>query len=356
MKKPKVLVVGIGCGYGGTETVVSRFVGAMSDRFAFDTFSDVPLKQAEYSEGDNNIVRIPAKRKSPFSYAIQIRRFFKQHAHEYSAIWFNANSFSNITPLKLAAKYGIQKRIVHFHNTEVLGNVINRFLTDVHRDSVKHLSTKRLACSIEAGRFAYGESEFSVVPNAFDLASFGFSSENRFDVRKELSISDKDFVIGTVGRLAEQKNQSLLIRIMPQILHKRPNAKLVIVGEGPLKDTLKKETLSLGVQDKVIFTGARTDISRILSSFDVFVFPSRFEGLGISLVEAQANGLPCVISDQIPSFAVVSDSVLIRSLSDDLSWADAIQNLSRDKFKFNKKINEFDILFCVCTFSKYFNE
>lgn len=345
MKKPKVLVVGIGCGYGGTETVVSRFVGAMSDRFAFDTFSDVPLKQAEYSEGDNNIVRIPAKRKSPFSYAIQIRRFFKQHAHEYSAIWFNANSFSNITPLKLAAKYGIQKRIVHFHNTEVLGNALNQLLTNIHRQTVNRIATIKIACSKEAGFFAYGvNSDFKIINNAFKLSDFTFNQINRNAVRKELGLSDSAFIIGTTGRLAKQKNQSFLIRLMPKIRQINNKAHLVIAGEGELRNELCNLAHKYHVNKYVHFIGARKDIPRVLSAFDVFAFPSIFEGLGVSLVEAQANGLPCVISEDIPDLAIVSESVHKVSLSSNADWAYLLARLNRDSFHARKeRIEKFNI-------------
>lgn len=355
MAKPKILVAGIGCGYGGTETVVSRFIEELSDRFEFDTFSDVPLKQIQYIEKDNRIIPMVAKRKNPIQYARDIRIFFRKHADEYQGLWFNANSFSNITPLVLADKMGIEKRIVHFHNTEVLGNSINRILTNIHREEVNRIASTKIACSKEAGLFAYGiNSGFEIINNSFQISDFQYDEEARNAVRMEMGLTDS-FVIGTTGRLAKQKNQSYLINLLPELLKEKPNTKFVIVGEGPLERSFKKQVVALGVKNKVIFTGARTDISRILSAFDVFAFPSLFEGLGISLVEAQANALPCVISDQIPSRAIVSKSVLIEPLSNREAWVKSLLSSSRETFKFSKKIMEFDMSTCAPRLANYFS-
>lgn len=336
-KKPRILISGVGNKYGGTETVVSRFIGALSGRFAFDTICHGPYKQPEYTMWDNRVITIPAKRMHPLSHAIELRKFFRENCNSYSALWHNANSFSNIDTLELAADADIPVRICHFHNTQVLGNPLNKALSALHKKKAGDLATVRLACSAEAGQFAYGNLPFSVVNNAFELNSFVYSERKRFEIRNELGLVDK-FVIGNVGRLAEQKNQSVLINSMPLVLSKKLNAVLVIVGDGPLKQRLLDEAKALGVEKSVYFVGTRLDVNDVLSAFDVFAFPSLFEGLGVAVVEAQVNGLPCVVSNRVPSSAIVSNTVNVLPPDDPAIWADRICSSSRDDFQLDSAL------------------
>lgn len=336
-KKPRVLITGVGNKYGGTETVVSRFIGALSDRFSFDTVSHAPYKQLEYTMWDNRVIAIPAKRMHPLVHAKELRRFFRESGGNYCALWHNANSFSNIDTLELATNAGVPVRICHFHNTQVLGNSLNKALSVMHKKKAGSLATVRVACSVEAGVFAFGNLPFSVVNNAFDIGSFAYSEKSRFAIRRELGLSD-EFVIGNVGRLAEQKNQAVLIEAMPAILSKKRNAVLVIVGDGPLRQRLLDKARELGVEANVMLVGSRMDVDEILSAFDVFAFPSLFEGLGVAVVEAQANGLPCVLSDRVPSSAIVSNAVSVIPPDDSLAWADLICSCTRDNFKLDNAL------------------
>ena len=338
-QKPRVLVTGVCNKYGGTETVVSRFIRELSDRFAFDTISHAPYKQEEYSQGDNRVIVIPAKRMHPVEHAIELRRFFNCHADDYCALWHNANSFSNIDVLDLAEKANIPVRICHFHNTQILGNTLNKALSELHRKRVARIATVRLACSQEAGKFAFAENSFQVLNNAFSVSEFTFNAESRAKIRKEFELANS-FVIGNVGRLAEQKNQECLIRALPNILEVRPDAMLVLVGDGALKHKLEREASLVGVASRVRFAGVQKDVASFFSAFDVFAFPSTFEGLGVAVVEAQANGLPCVISDKVPTAAIVSESVRIIPADFPKRWAEEICKCSRDKFIKNELLME----------------
>lgn len=330
-KKPRVLITGVGCQYGGTEVVVSRFVGALSDRFSFDTISYEPKKQAEYSLGENREILIPMMRTDPFCHTVKMRRFFRDYASEYCALWHNANSFASIDALRLATKSSIPVRICHFHNVDYLGDGLSRFTSLVNKTRAGNLASLRLACSDEAGQFAFGRKPFEVLNNAFDVNEFDYNEHARDSVRKELGI-ENCFVIGSVGRLAEQKNQLLLIKALPEILRRRPNAALVLVGDGPLRESLISEAKALGVYENIRLTGPRRDVAALLSAFDVFAFPSTFEGLGVAAVEAQANGLPCVISDRIPSAAIASKSVIVIPAENESLWAESLCSLNRAAF------------------------
>ena len=329
--KPRVLVTGLMSNLGGTEMAVSRFVGALSERFAFDAVSSVPLLQPEFTAGDNRVVDIPARHVHPLAHEAVMRRFFRESAGKYCALWHNANNLSNIGDLKLAKKHGIPVRICHFHNTRHLGNALNKLLGTVHEKQLEELATLLFACSEEAGRFAYGARPFTIVNNAFDVGSYAFDEGDRARARKGLGLGDS-FVVGNVGRLVEQKNQIVLLRAMPYILERVAGAKLVVVGEGASHGELVEQARALGVEGRVVFTGAREDTRQIMSAFDVFAFPSKFEGLGTALVEAQANGLPCVVSENIPKAAIVGSPVRVICGDDPVRWAEAISLLNRSDF------------------------
>lgn len=341
--KPRVLITGVGSQYGGTEIVVSRFVGELSPRFSFDTISGTPKKQSEYTSGSNREFLIPAKSANPLAHVLGIRRHFRDFASQYCAIWHNANSFANIDVLRLAEKSGIQIRVCHFHNTRFLGNSINKAVSSFNQSAAASIATTRLACSEEAGRFAYGGQSYEVLSNAFNLNNFTFSDANRESLRNELGLGDR-FVIGCVGRLAEQKNQIVLIRALPEILKYRSDAVLVLVGNGPLREDLLSEARKLGVAKHLMLTGPREDVEKLLSAFDVFAFPSVFEGLGVAVVEAQANSLPCVVSTNVPSQAIVSRSAIVIPPDDSNLWAHSICSMCRADFMPDLELmGQFDI-------------
>lgn len=341
--KPRVLVSGVGTRFGGTETVVSRYIGALSEKYAFDTISSRPYQQVEYSMGDNRIINIPGWKENPIEHITRLRRLFYGHGTEYCAFWHNANSYWNIETIELAAKANIPVRICHYHCSQALGGPAKRFSTWALRKHVANLSNVLLACSQEAGEYAFPGHTFDILNNAFDVSLFSYQETNRLSVRAELGLRDS-FVIGHVGRLSSVKNQILLVRSLPEIIKFRANSMLVLVGEGPSKELIMEEARSLGVENHLVLTGPRMDVASLLSAFDVFAFPSVFEGLGMAAVEAQANGLPCVISDQVPRAVAVSDSVCFLPPENPSLWADTLCAFDRSSFCLKPNlINRFDI-------------
>lgn len=341
----KVLVMGIPGYYGGTETVVSRFMEALSDRCQFDTMCWHMPPQAIFSSGLNRsiVMPYPSRRKQPLRYERWMKSFFRDNASQYHAVWYNRNQLSGVYPLELAARCDIPVRITHYHSTTIHGDSVTKFLSVIQRKEYLRFSTKLFAASEEAGEFAFGGAPFETIYNAFDTSGFTFSNRARREIRDELGLGDA-FVIGTVGRLSPQKNHLWLIGLMPYILRMRPEARLVIIGEGELRGETEAKIRELGLADRVMLTGARPDISRCLSAFDVFAFPSLWEGLGVSVVEAQANGLPCVASDHVPSLACVSGSFHEISLNEKDAWVDTLCASSRSGFLSDEeKLARFDI-------------
>ncbi len=169
----------------------------------------------------------------------------------------------------------------------------------------------------------------SVLRNGIDAGKYVFSPEIRNAVRRKLGISDDTFVIGTVGRLVEQKNQRLLIDAFAQTAQMRDDCLLLIVGDGPLRPDLEKRMVELGLRDKAMMLGNRTDVNELLQAFDCFVMTSRNEGFSIAAVEAQAADLPLLVSPAIPEEACLTDSVYRIGSFEAEEWAEWLFKLER---------------------------
>ena len=186
------------------------------------------------------------------------------------------------------------------------------------------LTTDNVACSKLAGDWIF--KDYIVLNNAVDLKKYKFDIEKRSIIRNNYNILDDDLVIGHVGKFIEQKNHIFLIDVFQKIIDRLPNCKLLLVGSGALMDGIRMKVKNLNLQNNIIFAGMQNDTSSFYSAMDMIVFPSFWEGLPLSILEAQANGLPCVISDNITS-EVKMGGVQQVSLSEEASvWADIVIN------------------------------
>lgn len=242
----------------------------------------------------------------------------------------------SILPLKIAKKYNIPIRIAHSHNTDHLTkNKFKYALNEYARKNIYKYCTHMFACSEKAGRWLFGDKNFEnnevrIIYNAIDYEKFRFNIDMRVKLRKKYNLDNK-FVIGHVGRFDYQKNQLFLIRLLKLILAYIPNSTLVLVGDGHLKDLIKKEIYSLGLENNVSFLGSIKDINNIYSMFDIFILPSLFEGLGIVGLEAQANSLHCIFSDKVPKEVKITNKVHFESLEGDISkWVNIILTIYRN--------------------------
>lgn len=340
----RVLVWGMSNNKGGTEAVINNLVAlapkdVVFDFLAFEQLTNWP--QIRLSGGESII--LPNKRTNFQSYERAIKAFFRSSASRYDAVWTNLNILNNIDSLRLGCKYGIGRTILHAHNSVADGNLHQRVLCALNKPIFENYITDRWACSPQAGVFFFGSKPFKVIPNAIDMQRFAYSSQAREKLRDELGLNGK-YVIGTVGNLVYQKNQKLLIRYLPAVLEKNPDTQLVLVGSGPLEKDLRNQALNLGVAQNVTFLGQRPDVPALLSAFDVFAFPSHFEGFSVALLEAQANGLPCVISSTIPDDPIVSEGCSVVDLGHEAAWVESLLYSSRDKCRLiPSKASQYDL-------------
>lgn len=255
-----------------------------------------------------------------------IRKFFKSHKNEYQVAHINATSGATGIIAYFAKKNGkIENIIFHSH---MGGNDNGTGIVDkIGTKLIFKNSSTLAACSKIASKFMFGEkSENAVIlNNSVDTNKFKFDKQIREKIRKQLNISNKDFVVLHVGRFAPQKNHKLLIEIFAELLKLEPTAKLVLIGDGVLFEETKELANTLNISKNVLFMGLQNNVFEFMSAADCFVMPSLHEGLPIVAVESQANGLPLVLSKNISTETKLSDNVEFVGLEETTeTWAKTI--------------------------------
>jgi glycosyltransferase involved in cell wall biosynthesis len=321
---------------GGVESVVFNYYRNIDkSKFQFDFYYDADSiiePPQDLIEMGARFIKIPPYQKLP-SYIKALRRHFKEN--KYEIVHSNMNTLS-VFPLYAAWKSKIPTRIAHSHSTASKGETKRNILKYILRPFSKLFATDYCACSKYAGEWLFGKravkkGKVTVFNNAIELSKFRFNQQVRDDIRKELDIENK-FVVGHVGRFCYQKNHEFLIDIFEEIHKKREDAVLVLVGIGELTDDIKQKVHDKGLDDVVLFLGKRTDVNQLYQAMDVFIFPSRYEGLGLVAIEAQASGLYAVCSDVLPIEANASHNARFISLNKSAAtWADEVLALCENK-------------------------
>jgi len=334
MKPIRVLVAGMTATVGGIENFLMAYCSRIDRRrvqFDFLTrFEDAayPGKRAEIGR----TYVIPRRSEDPVRFYREIRAFFEAHAHEYDVLWDNECMFNDMTPLKLAKEFGIPVRIAHSHNPQNMDlSLRGRGQEVLHRTQRPRLgkyANALWACSEHSARWACPAMDIphAIIANAIDVRAFRHNRRVRQEVRDQYDLADC-LVVGHVGRLQYQKNQGFLLEAFARLKVREPRARLVLAGDGPDLTDLEAKAVSLGIAHDVLFLGVRDDVPRLMQAFDIFAMPSHFEGLGMAALEAQAAGLPCVLSDAVPREAAVTEDVLFLPPDDPDLWAERMLDL-----------------------------
>lgn len=308
---------------------------------------DLVVSQVETDLYDNELAALGIRRVVTLTkrYASPIRRIlhnlFAMNAllkqGDYNAIYFNlSNSFTMIYAWR-AKLAGVQVRVVHSHCSGIqksamlplkkLGHNIGRFLFTAS-------ATQCLACSPEAALWLFGwrrvqQGDVKLIHNAVSVERFLADNTRRQNARRNLGLEGK-WVIGTVGRLTGLKNTDFLIRVFRHVCASREDAFLLVIGEGELREHLITLVKELGISDKVWLYGVTNDVPQMLWAMDVFCLPSCFEGNPVSVIEAQAAGCICLVSDRVTQQCKVSDNVRFLPIDQGVVvWAEAIQSAHR---------------------------
>lgn len=249
--------------------------------------------------------------------------FFAEHS-SYCAIHGHMAALGG-DYLAAAERAGIQRRFSHSHIADFERNPRGYLKHAFERGFGDH-ATHRLACSTSAGKYMYGDAPFVVVNNGIDIERFSFSPSSRASFRASIGASEREPLIGHVGRFELMKNHDFLIEIFASMVRNGLPGRLVLAGDGSLRRKMEEKVSLLGIDDRVVFLGVIEDMPSFYSGIDVFVMPSLFEGLPFSVIEAQCSGLPCVLSDTISSECKVAKDVQFLPLSaGDDAWGASVK-------------------------------
>lgn len=305
----------------GIGTVIMNYCEALDkNKYDLTILTGKPIAEKyekECQENGINLVALPSRHRSPGKHYIALWRAWKKR--NYDIVHDHGNSSMMAVELTIAKLAGVENRIAHSHNTTCPNMRVHRLLNPYFRT----VYTKALACGQLAGDWLFGEGNFEVLPNGFHTEYFAFSKESRDAIRNELGLGNQ-FLIGHIGRLNEQKNQEYLLEIFKEVAAMRNDATLLIVGTGPDEKKIKARVQEHPYKDRIILYGETDSPAAFYSAMDVFVFPSRYEGLPVVLLEAQISDLPCIVSDKVTREVDLGD-INWQSIDDDSKkWADAI--------------------------------
>lgn len=348
---------------GGVESMVFSYYTAL-DKSKFQY--DIVYEDKSTYDIPNGIIEMGARAfkitsmSHPLAYISELRGIIKKGS--YNIIHCNNNTLS-VLPLIAAKSCGVKVRILHNHTTSSKAERKRDFLKRVLRLITPKLANKWCACSEAAGRWMYGDKAFdlgkvTVFRNAVDIDKFEYNECSSQDIRREFEI-ENNTVIGHVGRFVPVKNHLFLIDIFSEYRKINNNAVLLLVGEGPETDRVKAYVKRKGLDGSVIFAGARSDVAKFYSAFDIFLLPSLYEGLPVVSVEASAAGLAQLLSDKITEECRITDGVEFLPIDDPKRWAleiDKKLSFNRSFYAEQMRNSRYNINHCVKELEAFYGE
>lgn len=342
----RILIVGMTENPGGVESVIMnhfrrfRRHGIQAD---FLTYAEHVAYEEEIRAAGSHIFVMKSRRQAPLTFRHDLRQFFTRHKGEWDTLWMNTCNLSNIDFLSMAAEAGVPRRIIHCHNSRPMDHdILRAALHKAHQKTVLKYATECWSCSNAASPWFYGpgifdDPRYRYVPNSVDPSEYQFNGQIRERKRAELGIAPDEVVLGNVGRLHMQKNQVLLLQAFRKLIDVDASGvryRVLLIGDGEDRAMLERTADELGIRNSVDFLGRRADVSELYQALDIFAMPSLFEGVSIALLEAQSNGLPCLISDTLSDEGLANDNIKKLPISPterntDIpgAWATAIRNL-----------------------------
>lgn len=327
MEKPvRVLQVVTHMERGGLETMLMNYYRHMDrSKVQFD-FLVHRQQRAAYDdeiEALGGIIhRLPRLVPWSVSYRRALNAFFADHP-EYRIVHVHQDCLSAVI-LKAAKNNGVPVRIGHSHSSSQ-DKDLKYPIKLLYKRLIPRFATDLFACGEKAGDWMFGTARYHVIKNAIDAAAYSYHAPTAQRVRSELGIEADAWVVGHVGRFSYPKNHKFLVEIFGHLHQKEPKARLLLVGDGDLRSQTEEAVRALGLEHAVIFTGIRSDVPVLMQAMDLFLFPSLYEGVPLTMIEAQAAGLPCCISDRVPIECKLTESVCQISLKQTAAqWAEEI--------------------------------
>ena len=339
----RVLQVVTYMGRGGLETMLMNYYRHIDRRkvqFDFLVHRDF---EADYDQEilglGGRIYHAPRLVPWSRSYQTELKLFFREHP-EYRIVHVHQDCLSSVA-LRCAKECGVPVRIAHSHSSSAVKNI--KYPIKLHyMKQIPRYATHLFACGKQAGDWMFSGKEYEIVRNAIDTDKYWYSSVVDKQVRDEFGVGEK-LVIGHVGNFTAAKNHLFLLEVFQEIVKRNAEARLLLVGGGEGMGAVKEKAQTMSLQDRIIFAGVRSDVDRLLQAMNVFVFPSLYEGLPVTIIEAQASGLPCVISNRVSDECIVTKG-LVSSMPLEASsaqWAEhVLQQSFREHENYMKEIKD----------------
>ena len=347
-EKPKRILHIVGTmNLGGQETFIMnlyRKIDRSKIQFDFVVHSkEKQFYEEEIKQLGGRIYKIDSMSKNLFCHMKTLYHILKDN--RYAIIHRHTNSSIIWFDLLVAKMAKVQKIIVHSHSSSSKSRIIHK----ICRSIMNLFIDIRLACSKEAGEWLFGKKKFTIIYNGIEMDKYLYSVETREKIRRKHYISSEQKVIGHVGRMENEKNQIFLIELVKEIVKIDSSIQLWLVGDGSEKEKLVKKVEEDNLTKNILFMGKRKDVNELLQAMDFFVFPSLYEGLGISCIEAQVAGLPCFISNKVPSIAVIGKNITVLPLIIN-EWTKKIletKKIENRKVEITKEMMKFNIKYAV---------
>lgn len=348
----KILHIVGGMDRGGAESYIMNTLRHIDrKKFHCDILVFMPPRDGkEYAYADElkelgvKIIKVEDNRfRHPRRFMRDVEKILRDG--KYDAVHSHIDFMSCLT-LSAARKAGIEKRFSHSHSTNnsKIDNIMTKIVCKILRAGLNRNVTTRLACGKDAGEFLYGKNkDFTIIPNGIDLQKFRYNANTRRMMRAKLQLDDDAIVFLNIGRFEAAKNQEQLINIFADYYRKDKRARLVIIGEGSLEQNIRDKIASERLEDVVTMLPAQDDVWRFYSMSDLFLLPSLFEGVPTVGIEAQANGMKCLFSTNVPPEAKLLDETVFIPLEDNWTPFMKLSDRKRSDALFDSKVQAYDI-------------
>lgn len=327
----RVLHYGMSPNLGGIETYLLNLATTLDpdevhSDFLYSEYGQQPIYAPELP--DSRFFGVTPRRVSPRRNRRDLDRLFA--SEDFDILHFHANTASYVEPVKAALRHGVHV-VYHSHNAGASRSRLTQVLHAWHRSTLPWKRIARVAVSQDAGRWMFGDQLFDVIHNGIDIDAFKFDPLARQHLRETWAAGPDTLVVGQVAAFLPAKNHSFTLAVFAEVVRQRPDSLLVLVGAGPDEDAVKERAGAAGLDDRVLFLGRRSDVAGVMSGMDILLLPSLHEGFGLVAVEAQASGLPCLLSDGVPPDAQVTPLCLRLALAEPAStWAGRLLGLRSD--------------------------
>lgn len=326
----KVLIVStVRFRLNGITSVIMNYYRKMDKgnmKVDFVVINDISKEYREELQSNGSEIFHLSRKSNPIKYMFDLKNILKNN--NYDVIHIHGNSALMVIETIVAKYSKVPVKIVHSHNTTCSHKVLHKLLQPVLNKTANYA----FACGEEAGKWLFQDKNYEVIKNGIDLSIFTYDEEKRNEFRDKINAGNRK-VIGHVGNFIYQKNHEFLIDSFNELIKKDKNYLLLLISDGALLEQMREKVNNLGISENVLFLGKTTEVGNYLQAMDIFLLPSHFEGLPVVLIEAQALGLSCIVSDKVSTEAKLTDLIEFLPITDTTKWVNKIINTNIDNRK-----------------------